>query len=386
MFLRSVRIDYLIENRTEYYFLSEFFRFAGFWVVPYICGETEIRAKCESIIYVSGIKDASAINYQEIKVRTKNPIEQLMAVLKIMGYESEEWYCLARIYVAHSLTLYSKNVDYALSVEWLKNAADVFCAVHNELAEVQGMYADYAKKYCQAKANVALFKIDGSTCYPLAEMKSDLEKLTKTYPDYINMQILSNLLYYSNIDVPEGAVNLCKFEIMEETSICLPELRYWIGNVFDAMEDDPFAEFYYTMSVDEKPDEETFRTLINFLLQRDDYDEAVGYLEQMIAFLDKRIRHKAATPNELDCYFWAHLKLAEVYYSDIKDYWMAIQYGEYIRVCYQELVDSSRFYDDFYGSSAEYARDHTVLSFNIAKVQSILESSYAELGLQNGVG
>lgn len=388
MFLRSVRIDYLIEDRTEYYFLSEFFRLAGFWVVSRICGETQAQAKCESIIYISGIKNPSAIDYREIKSRSNNSVERLTMVAEQMGYTGAEWYCLAKAYVAHSLMLHSKNISYSLSVDWLKNAASAFQSAYEELesSEEIGMYMDYAKRYCQIKTDTALYYIDGHVLYPLANLKSDLEKLTMAYPDYINVQILSCLLYYSDIDVPEGAVNLCKYEIMDETAICLPELRYWIGNVYGSMEDDPFTEFYYTMSLDEKPDEDVFRSMINFLIQREDYDQAVDYLEELIDFLEIRIQSKVATPKELDCYFWAHSELAEIYYSDLQNYWMAIQYGEYIRICCQELIDSNRFYSDFYGSDAEYARNHTISSHDITTVQDVLQNIYKELGLWNEVG
>lgn len=422
MTFKAVRIIHNIITRIDFSFLAEFFRLAGIYVVECIDNDEDEspyqnREDCFDVtIDTCGSNKAfefgPAIDFGEIKAgislngnirqwtqaqqvgALKNVLEQI-AISLGEPLPGEVWDILAQEYVMYDLVLHSLNLQYyfkkaSFAVE---NAQNIFYVVQRELeADSERLnvrdwsyqHLEYARLYCKVKVNAGCKFMDQVFEFPIEELAEECIKCINKYPDFSNLKVLLGLCYEHEPIYAPMAIRALAHALEEENAYCYAShIYYWLGKQYEAYKanwEDSVEN--YNASYKRKHKYKNIYKLAVAQRVAGAYENAIDLFKSIIDKLQEKIKLNMLDPLEIEYYFKSEAMISTIYFSDLKNYLGAIEYGEDLFRSYEQLVDTGNYYIQFYGGKAESYRHLTKQRLDTKRVRSILYYSYHYLGLE----
>lgn len=424
MELKAVRIIHDVVSGIDFFFLAEFFRLSGIYVVEQMEGEAYQGDKscfdvtintcgsCDGVeiegddcIQFSLLKGAISPKANIRAWTLKNQKKVLKQLIKeierrLYGQVSLKrgswWDLLIDTYVNQELVLHSMNLQFyfkkpSFAVEQARNA---FYEAYNAFeaggkkifsSDSERKYFVYARIYCKVKVNAGCYFMGDEFQFPVEALGDECIQYISQYPGFSNLKVLLGLCYEYSREYARVAIQAFDRALESENIYCYAShIYYWIGKRYEIIDEDPRDTIQnYRWSYDKKP---KYKNIYKLAIERrnsGEYEEAIQYFQMILEKLDRKLKQRRADPLEMEYYFKAYAMITIIYFYDLKNYLTAIEYGEdLIRTC-RVLVDEDEFYDAFYMDNANQYRNLTKARFDLKKIRSALYYSYEYLGLKD---
>lgn len=220
--------------------------------------------------------------------------------------------------------------------------------------------------------------------FPIEELAEECIKCINKYPDFSNLKVLLGLCYEHEPIYAPMAIRALAHALEEENAYCYAShIYYWLGKQYEAYKanwEDSVEN--YNASYKRKHKYKNIYKLAVAQRVAGAYENAIDLFKSIIDKLQEKIKLNMLDPLEIEYYFKSEAMISTIYFSDLKNYLGAIEYGEDLFRSYEQLVDTGNYYIQFYGGKAESYRHLTKQRLDTKRVRSILYYSYHYLGLE----
>lgn len=419
MELKAVRIIHDVVGSIDFFFLAEFFRLSGIYVVEQMEGDAEPDKSCYDVTIGAcrsdsrlGAEDDVCIHLRDLKrnissddnIRKWNSTDQITVLTNLIGEliqknvcnQSAWWDILIGIYVNRELVLHSMNLQFyfkkaSFAVE---NARNAFRDAYKDLVAEKGSipagdhgkkYYDYARIYCKVKVNAGCKYMGDEFEFYIEGLGNECIQCINLYPEFSNLKVLLGLCYEHTPEYARVAIQAFHGALEYEKMKCYAShIYYWIGKRYEELNENwGDVTRNYQMSHKRKP---KYKNIYKLAIEEriaGNYYRAIEYFQEILKKLEKKMEQKLADPLELEYYFKSYAMITVIFFADLKDYFKAVAYGEDIIKHCGIMVEHDKFYDDFYGDFAADYRELTKKRFDLKRINSILYYSYQDLGLED---
>lgn len=275
---------------------------------------------------------------------------------------------LAKIYLKHSLLLYSMNLQfYHYNTKLLDQIETNYYNAYREIAEMRGVTPTitYALLFCGYKANDAAQLKGNPARVEQGYLMDQCRELCEKYPEFINAKVLLGLIFSSSKGNAAEAIDAFRNATgqLKEACFC-SHIYYWIGNRWEQVSGQgDEAEKNYLLAYQRKPKYRNIYKLGVFAENRKDFKLACKRYRELLERLQIRINRDFADPLELHYYIKTCCRLGDLYGQQEKMYEQAVAAYEKGRAAYEGSYCAARdgrdFFVHFYGDEWEKYREVT---------------------------
>lgn len=438
--VKAIKIIYDVENKVNFLFLSEFFRFVGIFVGEERKDEyfnqrkNEEDAQCfDSCVFIGKLLEEEILesniinlldlnsNYDEVESTGKESfrgqskeykismlLKWIKAVYGVLQNEtlsekSEMPFELAEklitIYVENDLDQHSVDLLYfsnkpSFAVE---SAQQAFRKAHQDLLQMReefdckNEYLEYAIIWCKVNINYTCKYQDEMLYFEEPELTGCCKELIKEYPQFVKAKVLLGQCYDAFADKATDTILAYKSALESISEECYStEILYKIGRkfeTFDANKKD--AQINYKKAYLKKMNIRNLFKMGVFARGDKNFEDAFKYFDDIISELKLSMQNNYLSPLELEYAYKAYYQKCYIYYmflveenltfeKDISVSQEIINYGKKAAEIWNEKVKSDKFYDDFYGNKEEEYRQLSRSRINLRNVYRMISRAYAE--------
>lgn len=430
MGVKSVIIIHKIDDRIDFLFLAEFFRFCGFYVgektIQTITSIEDMYNKPYDVyIWIPPVEDRLKIPnfieqqnkhemlyFQEIRrnilsieekdaeikdieiTNKKSLLKECLEKMKIsISVSDSVWNSLVNIYVDNDLMFASTSMQYySMKNSFaIQDANAHFLNAYNQIIEIIRNDSDinrnarYAKLWLAVKINSTCEFQKKSLYFEPSELVEECKKLFYEHTDFSNVKVLEGLCYEHSTD--KGIDAIYSFKQALRTEYCMEysaAIYYWIGKRYEAYKvRQNVAESYYQAAYNTNPKFRNIYKLAVFAKNRNDFESTQIYFAKIIDILVETAKMNMLDPLELEYAFKSYQQMCHMYYdkcTDISIKYEKIVYYAQAAIGIRKLIDSSIFYDRLYGKEkADIYRDISRRRINLNSIYLMLSNLYSDI-------